>query len=341
MKIGVPRALMYQYYYPFWLKLFRELGFEVVVSDRTTKALVQPGITATVAEICLPIKIYNAHVINLMEKGVDYIFVPRLTGIEKNFWCCPKYIGLPELVQNSLHIDTVTAEVWVKNEDISGIAPYLSICKKLNIPVSKMKKAVKAADAEWKAFRAICEQGFTISEADAIFYDGVPKERFMYRENPVTIGVLGYVYNVYDPFISMDVVGKVRKMGANVVTFDMLSHKKITKYRPKTDRLIYWTFTDKLYQAAHYMLEDMKVDGLMHVTAFGCGPDSVVGKKIEVDFAGYGKPFMTLRVDEHTGENHMQTRVEAFVDMIKRKKAQEVPEYAKNSFSLHGVRDRV
>ena len=28
---------------------------------------------------------------------------------------------------------------------------------------------------------------------------------------------------------------------------------------------------------------------------------------------------MTLRIDEHTGESHLQTRIEAFTDMIKRK----------------------
>ena len=30
---------------------------------------------------------------------------------------------------------------------------------------------------------------------------------------------------------------------------------------------------------------------------------------------------MTVRVDEHTGENHLVTRVEAFTDMLKRSKA--------------------
>lgn len=68
------------------------------------------------------------------------------------------------------------------------------------------------------------------------------------------------------------------------------------------------------------MIKDKGVDGLIHITAFGCGPDSVVGKEIEHDFADSGVPFMTLRIDEHTGESHLQTRIEAFTDMIKRKK---------------------
>lgn len=67
------------------------------------------------------------------------------------------------------------------------------------------------------------------------------------------------------------------------------------------------------------MIEDRNVQGLIHITAFGCGPDSIVGKEIEHDFADSGVPFMTLRIDEHTGENHLQTRIEAFTDMILRK----------------------
>ena len=95
MKIGIPRALLFQYYYPLWRSLFENLGFEVVLSDKSSKTLVQKGIAVTVPEICLPIKIFDGHVINLMEKGVDYIFCPRFVHIEKGYWFCPKYIGLP------------------------------------------------------------------------------------------------------------------------------------------------------------------------------------------------------------------------------------------------------
>ena len=102
MKIGITRALLYQYYYPFWRSLFERLGCEVVISDTSTKPLVQKGIAVTVPEICFPIKIYNGHVINLIEKGVDYIFCPRFVHIEKNYWFCPKYIGLPELVEKTV-----------------------------------------------------------------------------------------------------------------------------------------------------------------------------------------------------------------------------------------------
>lgn len=138
-------------------------------------------------------------------------------------------------------------------------------------------------------------------------------------EFDTTIGLLGYVYNVYDPFISMNIIQKLRELKVNVITFDMLDLRDLHKYRDECTRPIFWTFPDKLYQAASVMIKDLDVQGIIHITAFGCGPDSVVGKEIEHDFADSGVPFMTLRIDEHTGESHLQTRIEAFTDMIKRK----------------------
>jgi len=69
------------------------------------------------------------------------------------------------------------------------------------------------------------------------------------------------------------------------------------------------------------LFSEGKVDGIIHITAFGCGPDSFLSRLMELESDATGIPFMIIRIDEHTGENHLLTRIEAFVDMIKRKKA--------------------
>jgi predicted nucleotide-binding protein (sugar kinase/HSP70/actin superfamily) len=80
-----------------------------------------------------------------------------------------------------------------------------------------------------------------------------------------------------------------------------------------------WTFTNKILAASYDFFTDPNIDGLIHVTAFGCGPDSMLGKLLELDSLEYKKPFMTIRVDEHTGEAGVDTRIEAFVDMLERR----------------------
>lgn len=320
MKIGIPRALLFQYYYPLWRSLFERLGCEVVVSDISAKQLVQKGIAVTVPEICFPIKIYNGHVINLMEKGVDYIFCPRFVHIEKDYWFCPKYIGLPELVELSIPGSKVLrAEIDCRREDTADPKCYAPVAKELGIPMSKMKKALKGAAGDYAKFRSYCHMGLTLDEAAQVMYDGKKVEDFDLPPCDTTIGLIGYIYNVYDPFISMNIIKKLRELNVNVITFDMMEANQLLKYRSNCTRPIFWTFPDKLYQAASVMIKDIKVQGIIHITAFGCGPDSIVGKEIEHDYADSGVPFMTLRIDEHTGESHLQTRIEAFTDMIKRK----------------------
>ena len=320
MKIGIPKGLLYQYYYPFWRSLFERLGCEVVLSDKSTKSLVGKGIAATVPEICLPIKIYMGHVINLKEKGVDYIFCPRFVHIEKGFWFCPKYIGLPELVDKTLpDTNLLVAEIDCTREDTADLKSFMPVTHKLGVSRHAMKEALKGAAEDYAKFREYCHSGLTLDEAADVMFKGVSPDKFRREEYSTTIGLLGYVYNVYDPFISMEIIDKLRELKVNVVTFDMLDDYDLIKYRDQRTRPIFWTFADKLYEAANVMINDMNVQGLIHITAFGCGPDSVVGKEIEHDFADSGVPFMTLRIDEHTGESHLQTRIEAFTDMIKRK----------------------
>lgn len=318
MKIGLPRALMHYYYHPYWKTFFETLGIETVLSDVTSTGLAEKGIKITVSEICLPIKLFNAHVINLLEKGVDYVFVPRYVSVVKGNWLCPKYLGLPELVKYTVPgaMDKVVSmDIYAKEESLGNLKDYDQFLKTMHLTRSQVKKAAKAAQETFLKFREICKKGYTFYEAEDILYNN--KKIPLHNDGEITIGVLGYVYNIYDPLISMDMVKKLRDMNVRIMTFDMLDEPVHERSKEKE---IYWTFTNKMQHTAEKMLEDNMVDGLIHVTAFVCGLDSVLGKTLDRLAEQYNKPLMVMRVDEHTGESHLQTRIEAFTDMLKRKK---------------------
>lgn len=324
MKIGLPRALLFYYYYPLWKKLFELLDVEVVLSQNSNKQLVEKGIKVTVPEICVPIKIFNGHVIDLLEQNVDMVFIPRFISVEKNYWFCPKFLGLPELVTYSVpgaKARMLTFDIRALSEDTCDFATYSSLCMLLGVSPQRVKTALIEAAAYWHRFRRICRAGYTIEEAENLCSKGMDApfdvDSSDYR---VTLGVLGYVYNIYDPFASLDIIGKLRAMGVKVITFEMMDEKSLVSHRDAADKNLYWTFSDKLAGAADTLLAQDGIDGLIHVTAFGCGPDSIIGKLMELDSEALHKPLMTLRIDEHTGESHLQTRLEAFVDMIARKK---------------------
>lgn len=321
MKIGIPKALVYYYYFPVWKTIFEELGCSVVVSDNTAPDIVEKGVKVTVSEICVPIKIFNGHIINLLEKGVDYIFVPRLVQFENNEWFCPKFLSLPDLVRFSvseIENKIIDLEIRCKREDMCTVKAYLPLMSILGVSHHQVSKAVKKAREEFKRFREICFKGYALDEAIDIYLG--KKIAPPSKNSDLTIGVMGYVYNIYDNFVSMEIVRRLRDMGVRVITFDMLRDEDTHNLKENTTKNLFWVFTRKIYNVAELLLKREDVDGLIHVTAFACGPDSVLGKLLEMDSEEAKKPFMTIRVDEHTGESHVQTRIEAYVDMLKRKK---------------------
>ena len=326
-RIGLPKALLNYYYYPFWKTLFTELGFETVLSDDTNSAIIEKGAGVTVSELCVPIKIYNGHVVNLVEKGVDYIFIARFVRMKKE-WYCPKFIGLGEVVDYSVNFGTsvpLYVDITSDTDVPDKLSDYMVIADTIGVSKGQLKAALKSAREVFLRCRELSHSGYTMSEVFDKF-DGKTVEPAK-KDKPVTIALLGYVNNIYDNFVSMHAIGKLRGMGVNVLTFDMVDEEILAR-RKKRERLPFWVFARKIYKAAEYFLENDMVDGIIHLTAFGCGPDSIIGKLMECYCEDRNIPMMTLRVDEHTGESHVQTRLEAFIDMLNLRKKREADQAA-------------
>lgn len=339
MKIGIPRSLLYYYYYPFWKTMFDELKIETVLSKTTSKYIVNRGIEYSVPEICVPIKVFAGHVASIIE-DVDYVFVPRMVSVLKNEFFCPKFMGLPDMIKYTVPgaINKVLSPKIISDSDnISNPKFYSEMRSILGIGSWELQKALKKAQKEWERFRQLSKDGYVLSDALDIFDGKEIADNNSLNKGDITIGLLGYVYDIYDNFISMGVIEKLKAMNVNILTFEMLDDSVMNNNIEFMKKRLFWTFSNKLLGAGYYYYNHPKVDGLIHVTAFGCGPDSMIGKILEMESNSYNKPFMTIRIDEHTGESHLQTRAEAFIDMIRRKKNQtDEVSIDENNLSLHG-----
>jgi len=326
LRIGIPRALLYYYYYPFWKTFFEELGHEVVITKETNKELINEGIKISVPEICVPIKIYVGHVLALLQDDVDYIFVPRMVSIHPGETFCPKFLGLPDMLRAiipELENKMLTVKINSKDDLINNYHDYHEIAEPLNVTGYQIKRALKAAEKTWNRFRVLCKQGLFAPEAINMAVNPqqeIPRSKQEMQESELVIGLIGYVYDIYDSFVSLNITEKLQAMGVKIITFEMLDNKLIMNEIKPFRKTLFWTFSNKLLGAGYYFYKQPSIDGLIQVTAFGCGPDSLLGKLLELESDRYGKPFMTVRVDEHTGANHLDTRIEAFVDMLKKKK---------------------
>jgi len=325
MKIGIPKALLYYYYIPFWQTFFAELNMEVVISDETNKSIINQGIKESVSEICVPIKIFVGHTLALLQKGIDYIFVPRMVSVSENEYFCPKFMGLPDMIKHSvagMEEKMLTCHISSTNDDISDYRNYLSLAEPLGVTEEQIINAAKKAGEDWQVFRMYNKMGNTIPEALELTSNYQVNKRMINNQPAaIKIGLLGYVYNVYDNFVNMDVINKLRELQVDFITFDMLDEAELTNQLKNMDKKLFWTFSNKLLGAGYRFLSNDEVDGVIHITAFGCGPDAFLSRLLEFKSDETGIPFMLIRVDEHTGENHLLTRIEAFIDMLKRKKA--------------------
>jgi predicted nucleotide-binding protein (sugar kinase/HSP70/actin superfamily) len=107
--VGIPRALHFFEYFPYWEAFFTALGFEVVVSDPTNRHLIHQASERAAVEACFPVKVALGHVINLLEKEIDYLFMPSVitspneTGREEqNSYLCPYVQSFPYIMRSVL-----------------------------------------------------------------------------------------------------------------------------------------------------------------------------------------------------------------------------------------------
>lgn len=301
-KIGLPRALLYHRYYKGWETFFRTLDCKVVNSVPSTKDILDKGVKVAEEETCLPVKLFLGHVDDLKEK-TDYIFVPRLVSVEKNKFLCPKFLGLPEMVKSSIvglpKIIDVTVDLRDSKSDLLKTA--LQIAGQLN---KSYYQGLKAFVKGYFAFR------------NSIRPEN--KEQTM----PYKVGILGHEYIVYDDYINMSLISKLKELGVTAVTTEMLTDKQLNNGLSQVSKDMFWTFSKRMLGTAYHFFKAQDIDGIIQLTAFGCGPDSLVGEMIARESKDKTDlPFMNLNLDEHTGEAGLITRLEAFIDMLKWKES--------------------
>ncbi|MGM0367032.1 MAG: acyl-CoA dehydratase activase [Actinomycetota bacterium] len=310
-KVGIPFTMLTYEFYPFWSTFFDRLGFEVVLSDKTNKKITQEGLQSVIAETCFPMKAMLGHVHNLMEKGVDYLFLPTIRdmpgkehaikGDRTGSYPCPFVQGMPCIVRAAVDLEGVEVldpiinfsyEGYVKEKQLKNLG------KDLGAGTRSIKEAVSSAYQAQHNFYSL------LKEKGAEVLDGLGKDES-------AIVVVSRSYNSCDRSISMDIPKKLRETGMKVIPLDFLplDSVDISKEWPN----LYWEFGDRIISGAKIIKGDKRLYGA-YLTNFGCGPDSFILQYFEREM---NKPFLKIEIDEHTGGAGVVTRCEAFVDSLR------------------------
>lgn len=309
MIIGIPRGLLYYKYHTFWETFIENLGFEVVVSPETTKKILKKGLSLAESEICLPVKAYYGHVAHLADK-TDAILIPRVVAVEKEAYTCPKFLGLPDMIQATFKDTRILfPEINLKKGWKGYQKSLFSFAKSLGVSFTKTVRAICKAESAQRSYlenMTLKKSGFN----GHVSCSSVP---------PVTVGVAGHAYNVFDRYLSVGLVEKLERYGAQVFTSENVPEEIWERHASRLPKHLFWTYERELIGSSLYWLEKGLVDGIIYVLSFACGPDSLVQYVLDDEARRYQVPIMPLVLDEHTGEAGLVTRVEAFWDMLERK----------------------
>jgi predicted CoA-substrate-specific enzyme activase len=310
-RIGIPRVLFFYEFFPYWATFFEDLGFEVVLSDKTNKEIIREGVEQVLSETCFPVKVAHGHILNLLKKKVDYIFLPSLINMkkeddsQKETYACPYVQALPYVIKSAIdieHQDTkmLTFPIHFKLDQTILLKKLYQLGKELKRQKSKIRAALlKAESCQEEFYKRLQDKGKEILDS--------------LKEDQKVLVIVGRPYNTCDLDLSLNLPKKLRDLGVLALPMDFLmGGAKIDK-----DHLpnMYWKSGQKILVASEIIKKHPNLFGI-YVSNFGCGPDSFITHFFKRNLKG--KPHLLIELDEHSADAGVITRCEAFLDSLKK-----------------------
>jgi len=317
MKVGIPRGLLFNDFSPLFIPFFKYLGIKTIISDETNRKIINRGLEIVPAEYCFPTKVAYGHVDNLLKKlkKDDFIFIPHIAntgepiGSYKYSVTCPWTQSTPDLMKSALKL----IEEGLNLEKF--ISPSLFFDWGLNHIEDQMKKALAKMGHSTKNVRAALQEGLInkerfdkkIEERTKEVFDSIKK----YKKNEPAFLVMARPYTAYDANVNNDIVNKILDAGYLAIPLELapIGSIDISKQMPK----MYWIQGQKKLAAIELLNKNKNLFGI-DVTYFACGPDSQINQQMRCRTQ---KPFLTVEMDEHTGDAGIDTRLQAFFNTVK------------------------
>jgi predicted nucleotide-binding protein (sugar kinase/HSP70/actin superfamily) len=303
-----------------WNTFFGELGFEVVVSRPSHRSLIEEGFKFADDDTCLPIKMAYSHTLYLKDQ-VDYLFIPRLLSLEPNTCFCPRMAGLPEMLKYSIpnlppFLSPYLDERYRNSSLSKSLAEMVSALGKGS---KEIRQAFCKSEMAYQFFRERMKRGERIPE----LFPKREMDSLSHQEEDLRnkIAIVSHPYCLYDPYLSLNLMKILEEAGASILTQEMVTYEEIDSEIQKLGKDIYWTFGREILGASLHYLRSNQVDGLIYLTCFACGVDSMIEPLVRhrVNEDG-GILYLCLMIDEHTGPTGVLTRIEAFLETVERRK---------------------
>lgn len=315
--VGIPRALLYYRYRVLWTTFFENLGRKVIVSNETNRATADAGDAHSVDECCLASKIYLGHVQSLAG-SCDAIFVPSMANLGRLCGFCTKFQALPDVVRNtfaSQNMRMISCLVDIAGTHTSMEQAFVELGTQFDAHPRQARHAfhdARRADEKAQRSAAHAQEQLLASSAR------------MSKSRPLAILFVAHPYVAHDPAMGGLVADVLTSLGTIVLYADETDRGKSYQASLSFSKTMPWLVSRELIGAT-MMLHD-RIDGIVLVSSFPCGPDSMTNDAILR--CVQGKPILNLTIDGQTGAAGLETRIESFVDILR---------YQKKGGYLHGT----
>ena len=330
--IGIPRVLNMYEDYPFWFTFLTNLGFRVILSEKSTRKTYEKGMESMPSEsVCYPAKLSHGHIESLLEQGITTIFYPCIPYSRKeyekadNHYNCPIVISYSEVLKNNVE--------GLKNDNIKFLNPFLPFEKKnlvkkilelkefeeYHFTKSELIKAAEKAELEYQK----CKKDIRDKGTETV--------RYLEENNLKGIVLAGRPYHV-DPEINHGIDTLITSLGLSVLTEDSVSDKTEAK-RPI--RVVdQWVYHARLYAAADFVGKHDCLE-LVQLNSFGCGVDAVTTDQVEEILTSFGKMYTLIKIDEVNNLGAVRIRIRSLLASMKKREQEKFTESKNGDYGIN------
>ncbi len=323
--VGIPRALNMFENYPFWHSFFTTLGYAIELSAPSSKATYEAGVESMPSEnACYPAKLSHGHIMDLLERDVDFIWMPCIRwerqedGGANNHYNCPIVMSYSEALR--LNIDELAG---ARADFLNPFIPYddkEALKKRLyeHLVRGRRAKHPEAAYPTRKEIDAAVDRAWA---ADLDFKRQMRakgEETLRWLEaDPTRHGIVlaGRPYHI-DPEINHAIPELVTSFGLAVLTEDSVAHLgKLERNLRVYDQ---WMFHTRLYNAAKVVTQRDDLD-IVQLNSFGCGLDALTTDEVQEIVEGSGKVYTLLKIDEVSNLGAARIRLRSLLAALRQR----------------------
>ena len=330
--IGIPRVLNMYEDYPFWFTFLTNLGFRVVLSEKSTRKTYEKGMESMPSEsVCYPAKLSHGHIESLLEQGITTIFYPCMPYSRKeyekadNHYNCPIVISYSEVLKNNIE--------GLKDKKIKFLNPFLpfdkkNLVKKLleldefkeyNFTKDELSQAAEKAETEYQKCK------------DDIKQKGVETVKYIEENNLKGIVLAGRPYHI-DPEINHGIDTLITSLGLCVLTEDSISDK--TEVKRPIRVVDQWVFHARLYAAADFVGKHDCLE-LVQLNSFGCGVDAVTTDQVEEILSSYDKMYTLIKIDEVNNLGAVRIRIRSLLASMNKREKEKRESHSTGNYEQH------